>query len=485
MIYKSRFIILALILLIIQLNCTSQKTDDRPNVILFIGDDISYNDFGCYGNQVVQTPSIDKIASEGVLFENAFVTISSCSPCRHSILTSRYPHNNGSLGLRMDPDKSLPIFTELLKKNGYYTAHAGKWHQSRSTARGYNDIYYNNHGNGGEGNWLKVVKGRPKKKPFFFWFASHDAHRIWGKNEFSGTHDLNDITPPPYLGDSDSTKKDIAQYYDEIKRLDYYIGEVEKELEKQGVLDNTILIVMADNGRPFPHCKTRVNDEGVRVPMVIKWPKGNVPAGARTQAMMSAIDLAPTILEYAGIEIPEQFQGVSVSKVLQNPEEKHRNYIFAEHNYHDFEAHERMVRDDKYLYIVNNRPNLNQVGAVDIMKGPSFKEIQALHKSGEINEIQNDAFITPRPTEELYLIAEDPMQLNNLAGDKKHADALKHMQSVLQQWIDETKDDVPDVIRSDRFSREDYSPIHEDLWIEGVRPGVESGSLKTNNKGPF
>lgn len=462
------------------------KAQNKTNFVLIIGDDISYNDLGCYGNKIVKTPRIDQIASEGLRFNNAFVAISSCSPCRHTILTSRYPHNNGSLGLEMDPPDDMPIFSEILKNSGYYCAHAGKWHQAQNTARGYDLIHRSNNGSGGENNWVNVIETRPKDKPFFFWFAAHDAHRVWQTdNEFIGTHTTEGIVPPPYLGSSEATKQDIASYYDEIARLDFHIGEVEKALEKQGVLENTMIIIITDNGRPFPHCKTRVNEEGVHVPLIVRWPGGNVIANKTTDAMVSAIDIAPTILTVANIDIPQTMQGESFLKVLQKPELEFRNYIFAEHNFHDFEALERMVRNKEFLYVYNARPNLAQQGAVDIMKGAAFKELQALRDSNNLSAAQADIFMIPRPVEELYKLEGDTMQLLNLASLPEYKADLVKMRALMQRWMTETHDDIPIQIRGDRFSRETALPFSKSEWIEGIKPGVTSGSLKTNNKGPF
>ncbi len=247
----------------------------KPNIVLFLADDVSWNDFGCYGNKEVKTPNIDRLAQSGIRFTNFFLTASSCSPSRNSIITGRYPHNTGAAELHTEPPLDMVSFPEILKKNGYFTAQVGKFHMGEYARRGF-DVTNENvqlNADGGEELWVKTLKGRPKDKPFMLWYASYDAHRPWGPDEMTGTHEAESVTPPFYLANASATKCDLAKYYDEIARFDRYIGLVIGELRKQGILENSIIIVMADNGRPFPHSKTRVNDRGMKTPFVLFWPK--------------------------------------------------------------------------------------------------------------------------------------------------------------------------------------------------------------------
>jgi len=198
-------------------SCNSGEA--KPNFILFIADDVSWDDIGCYGNLQVKTPNIDRLASDGIRFNNFFLTASSSSPSRNSIITGRYPHNTGGAELHMEPPDYMVSFPEVLKKNGYYTAQAGKFHMGPYARRGFDSINdKTGNGDGGEERWMQCLKERPENKPFFFWFAAHDAHRIWGPNSFSGTHDPDSLVPPFYLANGEKTKNDLAAYYDEIAR---------------------------------------------------------------------------------------------------------------------------------------------------------------------------------------------------------------------------------------------------------------------------
>ena len=178
-----------------------EKSNKNPNIIIFIADDVSWDDLGCYGNLDVKTPNIDYLANNGLIFKNTYLTTSSCSPSRNSILTGRYPHNTGAAELHTEPPIEMISLPELLKNNDYYTLQADKFHMGEYAKRGFNEIHdeIKINGDGGEDYWNFAVENRPINKPFFMWFASYDAHRKWGQNKFSGTHDPEELKIPKYL----------------------------------------------------------------------------------------------------------------------------------------------------------------------------------------------------------------------------------------------------------------------------------------------
>jgi len=455
----------------------------KPNFVFIIADDVSWDDLGCYGNEIVKTPNIDQLANEGLRFTNAFLTASSCSPSRCSIIAGKYPHSNGAAELHTPlPEKEKP-FPLFLKENNYYTAHAGKWHMGQATHRAF-DRYTDNNGydigDGGENNWVSFLKERPKDKPFFFWFASNDAHRPWGADTFKITHNPAKIIISPYFADTPETRQDMASYYNEIGRFDYYIGKVREELEKQGVVDNTVIIVMADNGRPFPRCKTRVYDSGMKTPLIVFWPKGIRIKGARTESLVSAIDIAPTILELAGIKSPDEYQGVSFVPVIENPSAEIRTAIFSEHNWHDYEAHERMARTKKYLYVLNARSNFTNCGPADSKASPTQHSLNMVRDNGKLTPAQTDVFIAPRPAEELFDVRNDTEQFLNLASTPKFQEKLKEMRHLLKSWQYNTWDTTPDDLTRDWYDRE----TGEALKIEhkrGTMPGTVSKFINEKN----
>jgi arylsulfatase A-like enzyme len=450
---------------------------EKPNFIIIIADDVSWNDIGCYGNDVVKTPNIDRFALEGLRFTNAYLTASSCSPSRCSIISGKYPHSDGAAELHTPlPEKEVnTLYPLLLKENNYYTAQAGKWHFGAAAHRAFDRYTDNNgydNGDGGEANWVRFIKERPKDKPFFFWLASYDAHRPWGADTFKITHNPAKIIPPPYFADTPETQEDIASYYNEIGRFDYYVGKVREELEREGVLDNTVIIVMADNGRPFPRCKTRVYDSGMKTPLVVFWPKGIRSKGSQTESMISAIDIAPTILELAGIKPPDEYQGVSFVQVLNNPATEIRTAVFSEHNWHDYEAHERMMRTKDYLYVLNARPNLTNCGPADSKSSPAQHALNQIRDKGQLTMAQTDVFITPRPAEELFDVRNDPEQILNLASLPKYQEKINEMRSLLKSWQYKTDDSTPDKLTPDWFDRESGEALKIER-IRGTMPGLK------------
>ncbi|MBN2012782.1 sulfatase [candidate division KSB1 bacterium] len=464
--------------------CSNKK--DRPNIILIIGDDISWNDLGCYGHPTIRTPNVDNLAANGVRFTRAFLTASSCSPSRCSIITGRYPHNTGAAELHTPlPPDQLP-FPLRLKENGYYCAQGGKWHMGEETKRAFDVIRETKPPDdpGREKEWLPLLQNRPKDKPFFMWFASFDAHRTWDDQIFLIRHDPADVHVPKYLVDAPKTRQDIAYYYDEVARLDYYVGEVEKELERQGIAENTAIIFMADNGRPFPRCKTRVYDSGMKTPFIIKWPKGVKQTGSVCNSLISAIDIGPTILELAGVPINESFQGCSFASLLKNPNKEFRRYVFSEHNWHNHEALERMVRSRDFLYVLNERPQFSNCGPTDSNRSDSQQDLNARRAAGTLTPEQNDVFLAPRPHEELFDVKDDPEQFENVADDPKYAEPLQEMRQIMQRWRDETADTTPENLTPDwnaRFTAEKLDIEH----VRGEMPGAAKNAERVNMEGPF
>jgi len=476
--------------------------DERPNFILFIADDVSWNDFGCYGNPAARTPAIDKLAAGGLRFTNFYLTASSCSPSRCSIVTGRYPHNNGDAAeLHRSLSPHLVKFPSLLKAAGYHTALAGKDHmpQEEPNEELVWDVKRGTKvpGNGGgHGHWVDVVQTRPLDKPFFYWFAATDAHRGWDadkdwKDEYGPKHEPENVVVPPYMVDTLTTRQDLASYYNEVTRFDWYIGEVLEELALQDELDNTVIMVMADNGRPFPRAKTRLHDSGMKSAFVVHWPAGIKQRGQDATALVSAIDIAPTVLTLAGVPLHEQLQGVPFQTMLEDPTVNHGNFVFSEHNWHDYEAHGRSVRDrDGYVYIRNARPSTAWSGPADSIGSPSHRDLKKVFDAGDATVAQADVLIQPRPAEELYFTSEDPLQVQNLVAVAEHEPALKRLREVMDNWQEATGDDVPKDFTPDLFDRDlGYIDTKTGQRIKGradyrVVPGKANDADKINVRGP-
>ncbi len=275
---------------------------------------------------------------------------------------------------------------------------------------------------------------------------------------------------PPYFADTPETRQDMASYYNEIARFDYFVGKVREELQLQGVLDNTCIIVMADNGRPFPRCKTRVYDSGMQTPsdrfLAQRYPR----QGSNDGKLVSAVDIAPTILELAGIVPPGEYQGNSFLPVLRNPAEEIRTAIFAEHNWHDYEAHERMVRTRDFLYVLNARPDLSNGGPADSKQSATQAALNQVRNQGHLTPAQADIFVTPRAAEELFDVRKDPDQLLNLASMPEYQQKLLEMRRILKNWQLNTGDSTPENLTPDWYDRETGEALNMER-IRGEMPG--------------
>jgi arylsulfatase A-like enzyme len=308
----------------------------------------------------------------------------------------------------------------------------------------------------GSEDWVETLQNRPKDKPFFMWFASHDAHRPWqatkGKHAIAKPHSLDEVTVPPYFPDTPEVRQDLAEYYDEIHRLDDYTGCVLTELEKQGVSDNTMVVFISDNGRAFPTAKTRVIDSGIKTPFLIHWPKAKFKIMDRNQ-LVSSIDILPTFLEMAGLKVPVDIQGRSFVQMLEKPNEKIHEYIFAEHNWHDYKAHERMVRSLDYIYSENAFPELSANPPADGVRSPTFQTMLKLNAEGKLTEKQQACFVVPRPATELYNVINDPFSFDNLVNDERYSAKSREMKAALEKWQKQTADHVPVNPKEDSFHR--------------------------------
>lgn len=448
--------------------------DPRPNFVVIIADDMAWEDSSPYGNKVVRTPNIERLAQQGMRFDCAILTCSSCSPSRASIMTGRYPHNTDAEQLHWPLPRAQVTFVEKLKAAGYWTAAAGKWHLGPQVKDRFDAVaeagtagfqlsdraakMIDERDESGCANWVPALKSRPKDKPFFLWLAALDPHRDYKPNAIANPHKPGDVIVPPYLPDNPEVRRDLALYYDEIARLDEHAGKVLAELDSENVASNTLVIFMADNGRPFPRCKTTVYDSGIKMPFIIRWP-ARVEAGTSCASLISSIDIAPTLLDLANAQAPPSIQGRSFAKLLTEPSAKIREHAFAEHNWHDYDAHKRAVRTERFKYIRNFDANLPNTPPADAVRSPTFQAMRKLRNAAKLPADQMSCFLKPRPEEELYDLDNDPHELRNIANDAKHSAILKALREELAKWQRETEDPVPGLRNADEFDRETGEPL--------------------------
>lgn len=418
--------------------CTEASPPDvEPNFVMILIDDLGWNDVGAYGNQTVQTPHIDSLAAQGARFDAALLTTSSCSPSRASLMTGRYPHSTGAQELHSPLPANQILFPTLLREAGYFTGAAGKWHLGDAAARQF-DRHYPHTERTGAADWIRVLRERPRGRPFFLWLASRDPHRPW-KELKRRRHAPQDIDVPPYLADTPATRNELARYYDSISGIDDRVGDVLAELERQGVANDTVVIVSSDNGRPFPRAKATLFDSGVRTPFIVRWP-GRVAPGAVREHLISAVDLAPTLLELAGVALPSSMQGISFARALRAPDIETREYAFLERNWHGTYAYERGVRSRNHLYLRNVYPRVGECTTAPLSQSAASQDLVALLRSNGLTPEQAQCFTTHRPIEALYDVNRDPYSFVNLAADPRHTAELERMRGALDRWVDETED---------------------------------------------
>ncbi|MEM9282723.1 MAG: sulfatase [Verrucomicrobiota bacterium] len=447
-----------------------------PNLILIMADDMAWDDSEPYGHDSIMTPQLTRMANEGMRFNNAILTISSCSPSRASIITGRYPHQTNAEELHWPVPEDQITFVEKLREKGYWTGAAGKWHLGEAVRERFDEVrevdtsgFQLPSGDAGKAgkfvetlegeaqsgcaDWIPLMQDRPKDQPFFLWLAALDPHRPYHTNILEEGSRPEEIKVAPYHPDTPAVRADYQVYYDEITRLDKYVGLVLDELEAQGVSENTLVLFISDNGRPFPRDKTTLYDSGIKTPWIVRWPRA-VDPGTTCDRLVSSVDIARTFMSLGDIEDPgPTFEGVDFTSLLINPDKPIRDYVFAEKNWHDFEDHVRAVRNERYKYIRNYYEDLPQTPSADGLRSPTYVELLRLRDNGELNDDQMGCFTAPRPPEELYDTKLDPHELNNLVDDERYATLLRAMRAALKDWEARTGDSAPELRTADEFDR--------------------------------
>jgi N-sulfoglucosamine sulfohydrolase len=437
----------------IPLNAAETAGPQRPNILWISTEDIS-PDLGCYGDSYAVTPNIDKLAARGVRYTNVYSHSGVCAPTRSGIITGMYPTTIGTHHMRCQgvPPAYIKCFSEYLRAEGYYCTNNVKTdYQFDPPASAWDE-------NSRKAHW----RNRGKGQPFFAIFNFTVSHESQIRNRTEGMlkrldglapherHDPNKAVLPHYYPDTPAVRQDWAQYYDIITLTDKLVADVLKQLEDDGLADDTIVWFWGDHGRGLPRAKRWIYDSGLRIPLIIhvpeKWRKLTMPdnpdavkPGTVNDDLIAFIDFAPTMLSLAGIKIPDHIQGKAF---LGSQKAEPREYIFAARDRMD-EAYDliRAVRDKRYKYIRNYMWYLTRGQDIDYMNQmPTMQEMRRLNAEGKLEGPQKQYFEPIKPIEELYDTATDPHEVKNLAGDPKYKDVLQRMRKVHAQWVRETGD---------------------------------------------
>jgi N-sulfoglucosamine sulfohydrolase len=426
----------------------------RPNILLVIADDQGL-DAACYGG-AVKTPNLDRLAAAGTLFTQGYATVSSCSSSRSVLYSGLYSHSNGMYGLAHDVHNQslldwVVTLPKLMSAAGYATALVGKKHIRPDKALSYDaELVPERPGVRDVSALAKAVgsfiRGRDSR-PFFVTVGFSDPHRA--EENFGNTrawpdvprirYRPADVVVPPHLPDLPQVRADLAEYYESISRLDRGVGLILSELESAGHTEDTVIIFLSDNGRPFPGAKTCLYDEGIHLPLIIRVPRGE--RGVRCAAMVSWVDITPTILDLAQAPPPSGYklQGRSLVPVLDQVQPAGWDRIFASHSFHEINQYYpmRALRTRRYSYILNLAHELSFPIAGDVASSPSWKAV--VERRAALGKRPLESYLR-RPAEELYDVTEDPQQLVNIADLAQHRDTLLQMRAALGQWRADTKD---------------------------------------------
>lgn len=418
---------------------------DRPNILFCIADDWGWPNAGVYGDGAIKTPAFDRLATEGVLFENAFVSSPSCTPSRNALLTGQYHwrlREGGNLWSSLHP--RYPVFPLLLRDAGYAIGHWRKaWGPGnfRALGRTENPVGPTFRG------FADFLARRPADKPFFFWLGASDPHRPYvPKSGARSGIDISKITLPADFPDHEIVRNDVADYYFEVQRFDRDVVAALALLEKAGELENTIVVMTGDHGMPFPRHKCHLYDAGTHVPLAIRWGK-RVKAGRRVTDFVSFTDLAPTFLEAAGVDVPTEMTGRSITKILASPGNgqiaPRRDHVLTGRERHTIAQVPpstggypmRAIRKHDFLYIRNFSPDRWPSGGPernyrDCDGGPT-KTFLLKHRDAPDVKQYFDLAFARRPAEELYDLAIDPHQLLNVAGKARY----KEIQATLEKQL--------------------------------------------------
>ncbi|MFD2082535.1 Arylsulfatase A [Actinopolymorpha cephalotaxi] len=427
----------------------------RPNVVVMHCHDLG-RFLGCYGNETVATPHLDALAADGVRFDRSFTTAPQCSPSRASLFTGRYPHVNGVLGLThqdfaWDLHPGERHLGGLLRDQGYRTALIGVQHESR--ARTDEELAARlgfDHVDAGMTRAEPVSKAAVDHlgqlvegdRPFYLQVGFLEPHRMPGDRDepgvmgFLGNHlepdDSLGVAIPAYLQDTPSARTELAELQGAVRHMDEAAGRVLAELDRLGATGNTIMVFTTDHGLALPRAKCSLYDPGLETALIIRYPDGGWTGGQVHDALVSHVDLLPTLLAAVGSAAGDEVHGRSFLPLLNGEEHPRRQEIFGEMTYHDYYDPRRCIRTERHKLIAN------------FSSAPAFMDPSQGWMRRCRPKVQTEGPASYHPSLELYDLAADPAELTNLVGDPDHAGVVAELSAKLAEWMTRTKDPLVD-----------------------------------------
>ena len=471
---------------------------DKPLNVVWISCEDMGPILGSYGNDVIKTPHLDKLASEGVRYTNAYSTVGVCAPSRFSIITGMYSARLGahnmrtgdyhnykipeqvsyrkSIGVIDKEGKNIPEyevvpptyvkpFTEVLRTKGYYCANNFKCdYQFNAPFTAWDEV-----------SSTVSYRDAPKDKPFFYvWntLLTHES-RIWERSNQPLTVNPEDIIIPSYFPDIPEVRNDIARKYSNIEAMDKKVGELMIQLEEDGLLEKTIIMFWSDHGGNLLRQKRAVGNSGLNVPLIIRYPN-KMDAGKVDNRIVSLMDLGPTVLSLLNIKPPEHYDGKAIAG---HYEESARKYAFGTADRFDESTDmQRSVLDGRYVYIKNFMPELPLIYRNKYRERITMNS--KLIQMDSLDMLDGDAkyiFMKTKPFEEFYDLETDPYEVDNIIDDPKHADRINDFRDTLENWQNEINDQgfIPE------------NKIVESFWPNLIQPKTENVEFKIRDDGLY
>lgn len=431
--------------LLLTLFCTRMALAAAPNIVLFIADDYSWHDSGVYGASDVRTPNLDRLAADGSTLRRAFAASPTCTPSRCAIYTGMMPMRNGAHSNHTLVQEGIRTLPTVMKELGYRVVIAGKTHIGPREQFPFEYLANSNVLPPGKAGVLwtdlntaavdKLLKEHDQHQPLCLLVCTHSPHVYWMENQ---GYDASSIKIPPFLLDTSKTRDARCRYYSEVSWMDKQLGDVCDSLRRYGYEQNTLFVFTADQGAQWPFGKWNLYDEGIRAPLVVRWP-GKIRRGSQSDAMVSLVDLLPTLVEAGGGKPSADWDGRSFMSVLLGKTNQHRIEIFATHT-GDKEMNRtpmRCVRTDRYKYILNLLPDA--VFTCHISEGVALDGRDYWDSWMELAQKNSQAAAVidryrHRPREELYDLSSDPFEMKDLAANPAHAKTLAALREKVRVW---------------------------------------------------
>lgn len=467
---------------------SGQSQQLKPNILWIVCEDISPT-LSMYGDKTAKTPNLETLASESLIFDNAFAPVGVCAPSRSSIITGMYPTSIGTMHMRTGKDvqswgnrvykESIPVvdykgdsireyaavipnfvkcFPEYLRAEGYFCTNNQKTdYQFAAPITAWDE-------NGPKAHW----RNRPKDTPFFSVFNIGTTHesRLWKNADKKLTVSPNEVELPPYYPDNATSRNDVARHYSNVELMDKEVGEFIEQLKEDGLYDNTIIFFYSDHGGPLPRQKREIYDSGLKVPFFVKDIESK--SIGRTDRLVSFVDFAPTMLSLAGIQPTDYMEGKAF---LGEHEAKPRDYVFGSSDrFDEYTDRIRSVRNKRFLYLRNYYPELPKYKDVSYRKNiPMMNNMLELKNNRALNEIQQIWFGN-KTNEELYDCEKDPYNIYNLIDDPSYKNELAKLRNALFDQLQKSPD----------LGQLPESKLIEMMWPDNIQPLTKAPDLKVS-----